>query len=365
MHGLTMLHEALFDDNNFSNGALAKRSHDNVLGQLPSRCHTFDTDSARCVTYRSKNELCRYLHEKRSCVKQLAAEVPVDFGCTAEVTFDNKPRVAVCLTGHARTFLRPHVRASILRNLLWQRAAQAQIDVFAIISAGDSYKRMGGWNTSLVMAADDAELAASVSSLSPRVFQIVRRPWLQPNPSCNVSSAYFRRNHERVLAQPSAWAQCYDNIERAERADGAMYDWVMRTRPDAFWYSPHPRLCRPREHLHPIVLNAAPFLDNHFVLPRSAAYQVMRHMAMGYTRCNTTWELNSLEHRLFVYAHETAVRLNVPLERWAFPMTVVRSSAAEPHAAIMGCQAAHTPVICMRLAYPHIGIVRISSGDTP
>ena len=70
-------------------------------------------------------------------------------------------------------------------------------------------------------------------------------------------------------------------IEQSERAQRWRYDWVVRTRPDAHWFLPHPPACA----LRPATIHAHVWNDHHFVLPRSVAAVVMRGTLDAYTQC--------------------------------------------------------------------------------
>jgi hypothetical protein len=318
------------------------------------RCRTFEKDPRGCMSTRVGRDMCSYRRTDRKCVK-ISHAVKPHFGC--KDGHRNAPRVAVCLAGLPRTFARAHVHGSLSRQILWQRAdAGSQVDLFAVLSAGsgDSIKKQDGWNTSTV-AFDTAAVAKALASLEPRVVHNVHRHFLQPRPSCNVSAQpYMVENHARVLAKPSTWALCYDHIARAEREDDMPYDWIVVARPDAFWYGAHPRLCKPvqTDGLPPIVLNAPPYVDNHFVLPRATAFQIMRHMAIEYNACTYSWPFAYLEPWLFAGALETAMVLNTTVERWEYPFTLVRNSSSEPFAGSMGCNFAPVPAACLALAYP-------------
>lgn len=95
----------------------------------------------------------------------------------------------------------------------------------------------------------------------------------------------------RTVAQPFAWAVGLDLIERAERADGARHDWVIRARPGAWWFLPHPSACA----LRPSTIYLHDWLDMAFALPRDAAPLVLRGLRDEYSACAGVFKHNSLE----------------------------------------------------------------------
>jgi hypothetical protein len=228
----------------------------------------------------------------------------------------NGVRVAVCMCGHPRTFVRPHVYESIARELVgglqghvswdassnWPTSGQS-VDVFAVMGYGDAEpKRIRGWNFAGVNSSED-DVARALAALQPRVVERLSKPLLPTNPRCRAHRDFG--GAERVIAQPAAWARCLEHIVAAEEADGVQcvtrsslgspvpphccikqsccavshlrivagcryrYDWVVRTRPDAFWHGRHPPLCRMPEYGGPMVLM------------HSQYYKVSRYAGVG------------------------------------------------------------------------------------
>lgn len=154
--------------------------------------------------------------------------------------------------------------------------------------------------------------------------------------------------HEmRSVAQPAAWSMCMDLIEQAESVR-RRYDWVVRARPDAFWFHPHPPVCA----MHPGRMYVHVWNDHHFVLPRAIAPIVMRGMLQAYTSCEGRF-LHETPERWLQAALANATRGvwspcsgHGSAPTWSqlvFPLVLVRRSAREPDAWLFCAQNAIVP----------------------
>ena len=256
-------------------------------------------------------------------------------------------RIAVCLAGHPRTFARRHVYTSIGEHLVGGlRAHGAKVDLFALLKTGDApVKKQGGWNFSQVEDNSDATWAA-LAVLKPRAVLRLHRNHLPPHQRCldGKRGGMGMGSHlglDRSTVQPALYATCFDIVTKAEALDGAQYDWIVRSRPDAWWYAPHPPLCETAPGAKCSAMahgTHGSYLDQHFALPRIIAH-VLRDLADQYMACNgknTTWEFVSIEHWLSANfnAATQAVDLPPPL-RVSFPFVLVRKSASEPSAKVL------------------------------
>ena len=251
-------------------------------------------------------------------------------------------RVAVCLAGHPRTFPRTHVHDSLVRRLLIGMQVE-HVDVFAILPTGDApVKNQKDWNFSRVDGSVDGFWRA-IAAIRPRVVLRPNTTRLDLNQRCVSSYGFLKSDPQRFLAQPMMWAACYEHIERAEREDGVAYDFVVRTRPDAYWFRPHSPLCARKDTrwdaAQTIVANGYPLSDGfpghndqHFVLPRAAAGHVLR-MVERYWSCDGAFPHPSLEYWLAAVIRETASAHNMSVHRHRFPFVLVRNSSREPSAA--------------------------------
>ena len=224
------------------------------------------------------------------------------------------PRVGLCLAGHPRTFTRPHVYNSIRSNLIG--GLNARVDVVAIMSLAYLPPKLHGW------ASPPSDSAVSTTALQKALAAIRPRAVVLDNdsggggagygtglnPRCATphgfmgSDAHGSGQHVmRTVAQPASWSACLDLLEGFEREDGARYAFVVRSRPDAWWFRPHPAASC----LSPRVIYVHDWLDMHFVLPREAAPAIMRGMLHEYTNCNATFPHAALE----AWLRHTVVKL--------------------------------------------------------
>ena len=281
--------------------------------------------------------------------------VPLPSGCRIDLP-QRKPRAALCLSGHLRTFARPHVHASIAANLVG--SLDANSDIFVALRDGDApTRRQRGWSFSPV-TADKAAVSAAVAALQPRFVWHARADavaWLQPSAGCKMKNGSWMATYtSRVLGQLSLWAECHHAMLRAEAEDGKPYEWVVRTRPDAYWYAPHPRLCSLAPHI--VAQNTGHnmgFVDQHFVLPRAAAEPVMLGMAAQFRACNGSWPYSDLEHWLLDSLTASAARIGALVKRVRFPVAIVRNDSLEPSAQRFCENPGHniSTADCMRLVY--------------
>jgi len=288
-----------------------------------------------------------------------------------------RTRVAVCLTGHPRSFVRRHVHTSIQRQLLGGlRGHGAQVDVFAVLGLVDApSKPNSAWRFSR-MDSGEKETWRAIGHLRPRSVLRVPLDWgpAQVNQRCgnaqmanglgkavSPQSWYARR----LVPQIAAWATCHEEVQRAEHHDGVPYDFVVRSRPDVWWHAPHPPLCDASSPhnctrgawLHQLRCSEQPgFPDQHFVLPRPLVH-VLRDLLDQYRGCNGPFPYNSLEDWLMTNVQYAAEELSLPkMRRISFPFVVVRNSSTEASASLFCCpRQAHDSRAhkrCMRGAYP-------------
>ena len=271
-----------------------------------------------------------------------------------------QPRTAVCLAGAPRTLTREHVHRSIAERLLLPLRANGSVaDVFVVLSLRDAAPKEQQDNRFARVDATESDVRAALAALAPRDVEIREASAAPPaNPACAFRGFMGEGadNLARSLAQPAKWETCWRMLLRAESADGARYDFVVRARPDAWWFGAHPAPAafdarRAAAHrLHS---------DWHFVLPRALAEAVMAGMIRAYRACNASlpkreaWKIrkhSSLEAWLLESMHDAAA---APAARIDFPMVVVRKSARE-ETAERYCRArrAISPAACLSGAYP-------------
>lgn len=227
-----------------------------------------------------------YLHGVRGDDCRPVSSTPA---CTAH----EGQRAAICLTGSPRTFTRPHVVRSIASHLVGGLKAAA--DVFAVLRPRDAAGK-DGWAAQPRLSVNDGELASALAVLSPRMVWLdthdeAQAYGLRLNENCSTNGFMTsRQNLMRSVAQPAAWQRCMHMVRRAERNDSARYSHVIRTRPDLYWFWPHPPLCT----LRADYIYVHRWLDWHFVLPRPIASRVLS-MVDEYKTCQGDFRHRSLE----------------------------------------------------------------------
>ena len=261
---------------------------------------------------------------------------------------NERQRVAVCLSGSPRTFVRQHVHRSIANHLI--RGLKAQVDVFAVMQLGDIEPKNDSAVGGHANRIDSSRrlVASALARLAPRAVVLEEGNGsnemaygLSVNSACHPRGYMGETTNQllRSVAQPAAWRTCFELMERAERTDGSLYDWVVRTRPDIFWFYPHPPVCV----LDPQTIYAHFWVDFHFVLPRRVAEPIMHGMAEEYQRCKGPFPHNMLEgwlrSTLNAVAHggpsgrlaclpSNRSRNGVGLNTLLLPMALVRNDTA-------------------------------------
>ena len=239
---------------------------------------------------------------------------------------------AVCIMGGARSFVQPHLHNRMHKSM---RSLASHVDFFAVLSTQDNIpaSTQEGWNfTRFGSTSDDAVL--NILQRWPRIRAIA---------FYNSGDAYALANYEckgyapRYIMQLFGWSTCMDQMEQAEAADGAQYEYVIRTRPDLYWRAVHPPLCA----IGHSVLTHTPHTDQHFVLPRAVAPAVMRDMYVAYRHCDarhlppqpelTAWLVRAAEAGCSNTARPCAVHTRT------LPFALVRASADEPSARELCC----------------------------
>ena len=250
---------------------------------------------------------------------------------------DSPYRVAVCVVGTARTFVRPHVHGSLRRRVIDVLArGAAVVDVFAVMSLRDAApKGQAGWDAASVDVTR-AQLAAALAAVAPRATGL-----FEPEPSADLA--------ERAALQARHWRWCGALVARAERADGAAYTHVVKTRPDLLWFADHPELARfaqaDASYFQPTFSRTKPWLsDWHFLAtgPSAARALLLRAekdangAAFGASGCAEC----SLAELAAALAAELAPRGAVQ-RNWTFPALPVRMSRAGPSSEFLCDKVAH------------------------
>ena len=211
-------------------------------------------------------------------------------------------RVALCLTGSPRSFVRPHVYSAFKSHLIGGLDASTT-DVFVVTRLEDADRKVQEVHNHSRQDATREQLVRALAPLRPRAVSLdsgnpsQRVYGVRYNERCSHNSSGFigfSRDHiMRSVAQPASWTACMGMVEAAERMDRRRYDWVIKSRSDLFWYAAHPHVCSlTRGYIHTNMYDT--WLDHHFVLPRRVALSIMR-LADAYESCDGTFAYTTVE----------------------------------------------------------------------
>jgi len=160
------------------------------------------------------------------------------------------PRIAVCLTGQARTLAHPAVWQSLHAQLL----DNGLHDLFAVLGTGGDGTRRDGMtqhhNDDQRLVAPEW-LALALRKLGPRRVRLVLDTYKDRTPCKQEDTVQFL-----------AWGECAALVLEAAPA----FDWMFRSRPDVFWEVPMP-LVKLASHLEPDVVVSSN--DHHMLVSRA------------------------------------------------------------------------------------------------
>lgn len=229
------------------------------------------------------------------------------------------PRVAVCISGTARTFATPLVLEKLHRNFVRQLGDEPA-RLFLHIKSADSGKSEGSLSFSAT-SANAAQLAKRLKSNDwlasgvvseavivhgassarsdihgvPHFAVMGTRTTLErwqawkatrckakqftggsSPPCCVLYGDYIERadNEERLLQNFIGWRWCRAAIHRHEARTGARFDLVAFTRPDLVWWRPITPWCDYGHRSHMVSCNAAG-CDMAWVVPRELSDRLL------------------------------------------------------------------------------------------
>jgi len=261
-------------------------------------------------------------------------------------------KVAVCLAGHARSFPRGHVYASIQKQFIGElRRSVDKLDILAVIPTGDAEAKLASGYVLPSIPSNETAIWTALALLQPRM---VTRPaatssMARVNSRCQTDG-YLNYPISRVLGQLVQWQMCYEQVLAAEAQDGQSYDWVIRSRPDAWWYAPHPFVCLGNNQTCPFVYSSI-HSDHHFMMPRGVAHIMRDILQRDYASCTGPFPHDNLEAWLRHTLRAAAASLNIDVHAVQFPFVLVRDKRTDV-AAIKACAYHPTPRQCLDLAYP-------------
>jgi hypothetical protein len=231
-------------------------------------------------------------------------------------------RAAVCFVGAPRTFVREYVHGSILAAF---GPAVGVVDFFfwlgeesgqgAVNSKGGSYE-----------AYLDRDLRAAVERFSPVSVQYNGSTRFRLNPRCALSRAsafnYDRTNQSVVARQWETMAKmklCYEDVVKEEVRRGALYDTIVRIRPDLAFTRPLnlTQVLQPRHPSFPRCQAGCkrPCTNDHMAFMPRAAASVYFTMSDAYMYCDGTLgmstEIHEIPHLIFRSLQSRIYEVNV------------------------------------------------------
>jgi hypothetical protein len=136
-------------------------------------------------------------------------------------------RVAVCITGHVRSFYQPSVHKSIARNLIEPLRKEAGVlDVFFHVGLADEPR-----NKTVRALSKPGETIAAMNLFNPvsvTYFKHTRRN-VTGQANCHPGQVQLANIYPYSLLRAS---QCMDQIVLHENRINKQYDWIVKTRPD-------------------------------------------------------------------------------------------------------------------------------------
>ena len=149
-----------------------------------------------------------------------------------------RPKIAICLSGLARTFRNPLVHMSLKENVL--EALGAPVTAFA-------YFRTLDLNGTREEEQQLLAVAAAIGINETRIDSgLIRAPFAGPQckyPKVNLAKEPVPGDAASIVGQAHNRRQCYDMISDHETRLDVHFDWVLYTRPDLTWYRPLRPFC--------------------------------------------------------------------------------------------------------------------------
>lgn len=157
-----------------------------------------------------------------------------------------KPKIAICIAGAVRTFVRPLLHRTIRTYLV--EAVGGDTDVFLYLKTqdmrGDSSKYYGA----TMKPAEDALLQTAIDFVRPVNYKIENQTmYYAVNPKVRLPNLVSEGNKthflQAVLGNLHNCRECWHMILEQEAKMHQRYDFVIRTRPDVSWYLPAQPYC--------------------------------------------------------------------------------------------------------------------------
>ena len=160
------------------------------------------------------------------------------------------PRVAICVVGGARTFVKEQAWRSLRRNLVeglggvGLAAGSTAPDVHFHLKTIDDEpkKKQQEWHFDR-LDVSRAGVCAAACAFAPTSLELLAAAHAGPAHAAARKRGCFgagfwkdEANLDRAVSQWSSFAACGASIRRAEAAAGRQYEAVALTRPDLVWY---------------------------------------------------------------------------------------------------------------------------------
>ena len=266
------------------------------------------------------------------------------------------PRLALCLTGHARTLPSPLSYRTLAGNLI--AAFGAATTIFAHIKLGDAQSGVhwplpkGSSNSKkpeVHTTAADVWSTLSWLGVRPKHARLVKASAAASYPSCNVTYRFSPQfaslrfeTYATIMGQLENRKACYDLIVQAEEAEGGRFDHVFITRPDLIWpvaTAPH---CQ--WNLSKVLLRA----DYMMSMPRTMLQRALLDTHTRYHTCQQLWRDGHsvpMDARIRMaedYFHENLNYVGVEWERLALPNMILRPGLETASASHRGAKSTPT-----------------------
>jgi len=239
------------------------------------------------------------------------------------------PRVAVCISGAARTFENPIVHRSLKEHLI--DSLGAQTTVFAHLkltdARGDNRTGHNGVIHGTVEGVRRAAERVGVATLEIVTERFVTPPEC-PNyrtqfisdaaaekcgPDCFVNT---EAKYQSVLGQLTNHKTCFEMLEKHEKEHRVAFGWVIYARPDLTWWKAVAPWCRhalPKRHR-----------DFSFWFPRDRAKELLYDPHAAHYACKAPPRENELVEAFFVHnSNLHGLRSDVPATR-SIPVVLTR-----------------------------------------
>lgn len=231
---------------------------------------------------------------------------------------ETKLSVAVCLTGHLRTFNR--VKENMKTYVLDPLAADVR--VFMVVAHGNSYR--------------SKYFVPEEEYVNPQ-FSVVRAASVDYYDEAPISGGCFvniTRSQGTLARWYHTWKKldiCHRRIEQYEHKHKHRFDFVIRLRPDVFFFAgvPAARFFPTNTMIVPygMVTCQKPCLNDHMVVAPRALSPVYYNLVRNYDECKPIMKhLEADGNRLLHFALANA---NVTVRRFEFSYTLARANGLE------------------------------------